>query len=164
MVDGADKRDFAEVLAPSLGAFAPRMVSGVVMSRTPSEGTRPERRVRRALLQLRVRGFELNARDLPGSPDIVLRTAKKAIFVNGCFWHLHPGCPKAWVPGSTSAKPYWAEKFIGNALRDQRVEAELKRQGWQVLVVWECEVSDERALRARLRGFLASRTQLLRAS
>lgn len=129
----------------------------------PSEGTRPERRVRRALLQLRVRGFELNADDLPGSPDIVLRAAKKVIFVNGCFWHLHPGCSKACVPRDTCERPYWAEKLIRNALRDQRVEAELKRQGWRVLVVWECEVSDERALRGRLRSFLASGTQPLRA-
>ncbi len=123
------------------------------MASVPSEGTKPEKRVRRALLGLGVRGFDCNASDLPGSPDVILRSAKKAIFVNGCFWHLHPGCSGAWIPTPGLAKPYWAEKLIRNALRDQRVERELADLGWEVLVIWECETTNPVALRARLEAF-----------
>lgn len=119
-----------------------------------SEGTRPERRVRRALCDLGVRGFEMNAKDLPGSPDIALHANKHAIFVNGCFWHLHPGCDGAWIPTPGRSKPYWAEKLIRNVLRDYRVEQELIALGWHVLVIWECETSGADALRSRLRIFL----------
>jgi DNA mismatch endonuclease (patch repair protein) len=124
------------------------------MASVPSEGTKPEKRVRRALLELGVRGFECNAYDLPGTPDVILRSAKKAIFVNGCFWHLHPGCSGAWIPTPGRSKPYWAEKLIRNALRDQRVERDLDALGWEVLVIWECETTDPEALRARLEAFL----------
>jgi DNA mismatch endonuclease (patch repair protein) len=90
---------------------------------------------------------------------VVVRRLKKAIFVNGCFWHLHAGCSKAWVPSSSRESPYWAEKLIRNALRDQRVERELRNLGWEVLVVWECETTDLRELRAVLREFLAAAGQ-----
>src|SRR5258708_40338625 len=95
------------------------------MANVPREGTKSEIRVRRAMLERGVRGFECNASDLPGSPDVILRSAKRAIFVNGCFWHLHPGCSGAWIPTHGRSKPYWTEKLIRNALRDQRAEREL---------------------------------------
>jgi DNA mismatch endonuclease (patch repair protein) len=123
------------------------------MASVHGKGTKPEKRVRRALLELGVRGFECNACDLPGSPDVILRSAKKAIFVNGCFWHLHPGCSGAWIPTPGRSKPYWAEKLIRNALRDQRVERELVALGWEVFVIWECETTNPAALQARLEAF-----------
>ena len=130
------------------------------MSSVRSEGTKPEKRVRRALLELGVRGFELNASDLPGSPDVILRSARKAIFVNGCFWHLHPGCSGAWIPTPGRSKPYWAEKLIRNALRDQRIERELAALGWEVLVIWECETTSPAALRECLEAFLGGLPRL----
>ena len=129
------------------------------MAKVRSEGTKPEKRVRRALLELGVRGFELNASDLPGSPDVILRSAKRAIFVNGCFWHLHPGCSGAWSPTPGRSKPYWAEKLIRNALRDQRVERELAALGWEILVIWECDTTNPEALRARLEAFTLGSTR-----
>lgn len=120
---------------------------------SPSEGTRPERRVRQALTQMGIH-YRVNLKGVPGTPDIAFPRAKKAIFVHGCFWHLHPGCSGAWIPTPGRSKPYWAEKLIRNALRDQRVERELAALGWEVLVIWECETANPTALRTRLAAFL----------
>ena len=109
-----------------------RMMSGI-----RSKDTKPEMRVRR---YLHAHGFRyrLHARNLPGSPDLVLPKYRVAIFVHGCFWHRHTGCRYTTTPASNVKK--WNEKFTLNMERDKRVGDALKSAGWRVIVVWECEL------------------------
>ena len=81
---------------------------------------------------------------LPGRPDIVLTKYRAAIFVHGCFWHRHPHCRYATTPASNAA--FWQEKFRKNVERDRKKAAELRRLGWRVLTIWECQVGGERQL------------------
>ena len=113
-------------------------------------GTAAELGVRALLTELGAH-YRLNARSLPGSPDIVNRRAGKAIFVHGCFWHRHPGCPRTTTPTRNHA--FWAAKFAANQRRDTRKQKELASLGFDVLVVWECELSHPTKLKARLRRF-----------
>jgi DNA mismatch endonuclease (patch repair protein) len=110
-----------------------------------------------ALISLRIHGWETNAKDLPGSPDIVLRNERKLIFVHGCFWHVHPGCPGMRVPQfeDPAKRIHWWGKLARNVLRDREAEATLRALGWEVLVVWECETGNRAALRARICSFVA---------
>lgn len=108
-----------------------------LMGRFRGRDTKPELLVRRALHRLG-RRFRLHRRDLPGRPDIVLSRDRTVVFVHGCFWHAHEGCPAARVP---KTKPdFWAAKFADNRARDARVEAELAALGWRVVTLWECDV------------------------
>jgi len=116
------------------------------------EDTKPELIVRRMLWRLGVR-YRLHAEELPGRPDIVMRPRRKAIFVHGCLWHLHKGCPLARVP--SSRPDYWPAKLARNKERDRQNLKKLRRLGWSVTIVWECETKDQRALERRLRPFLA---------
>ncbi|WP_417628267.1 very short patch repair endonuclease [Pararhodobacter aggregans] len=99
--------------------------------------TRPERQLRSAL---HARGFRfrLHDRRLPGKPDIVLPRWSVAILVHGCFWHRHPGCPKATTPASNVE--FWHEKFSANVARDLAKAEALRAGGWRVLTVWECAI------------------------
>jgi DNA mismatch endonuclease (patch repair protein) len=113
--------------------------------------TGPERTVRRLLRELGHR-YKLYARDLPGSPDIVFRGKRAAIFVHGCFWHQHEGCPLAKRP---SARPeYWLPKLARNKARDRKVLTSLQAQGWRVLTLWECQLGREATVKSRLKKFL----------
>lgn len=116
-----------------------RMMSGI-----RSKDTKPEMTVRR---YLHARGFRyrLHARDLPGSPDLVLPRYRVAILVHGCFWHRHSGCRFATTPTSNVEK--WDAKFQANLERDARKFASLQAAGWRVLVVWECELKRDPAVR-----------------
>jgi len=116
--------------------------------------TAPERIVRRVLAAQGHR-FRLANRDLPGSPDIANRARKWAVFVHGCFWHHHLGCPRATVPKRNRA--WWLEKFRDNRRRDDRKVEALEALGYRVLTVWECETADERTLARRLRRLLVLR-------
>ncbi len=116
-----------------------------------SENTRPERAVRSLVHRLGYR-FRLHVGDLPGKPDIVLPRLRKVVFVNGCFWHQHSGCPLARVP--RSRPDYWPQKFERNASRDRESLRALRRLGWKVLVVWECQTKDTARLSRRLLRFL----------
>ncbi len=107
------------------------------MAAVKSRDTKPELAIRKLLFSLGYR-FRLQRRDLPGRPDIVLPKYKLAIFVNGCFWHRHEGCKIATEPKSNT--DFWQAKFKSNVARDQRNYAALREMGWQVLVIWECEV------------------------
>lgn len=121
-----------------------------LMSRVRQKGTTNELIVRQALHSVGGR-FRLNRRTLPGSPDISSERRRKAIFVNGCFWHAHRDCPKATVPKSNAE--FWRVKLAGNVERDARKIAELRRLRFDVLVVWECELARVTALRKRLDSF-----------
>jgi DNA mismatch endonuclease, patch repair protein len=107
------------------------------MAAIRSANTKPEVRVRSALHALGFR-FRLHRKDLPGKPDIVLPKFHTAIFVHGCFWHCH-SCKYGSVVPTTRAE-FWAAKRGGNVARDRKNRAALRKLGWRVLAVWECEV------------------------
>lgn len=118
------------------------------MSRIAGRNTKPELLLRSLLHRAGFR-FRLHAKDLPGKPDIVLPKYHIAIFVNGCFWHRHPGCRNATMPSTRTE--FWAAKFDGNVERDLRNAALLEDAGWTVLTVWECDLkSDPEAVLNRL--------------
>ena len=111
-----------------------------VMSRVRSRDTSPEKIVRRKLFHLGLR-FCVHSKKLPGTPDIVLPRFRLAIFVHGCFWHGHK-CRRGRKPSSNVE--FWSKKIQGNKARDRRVIRELKKLGWQVWIIWTCEMSEER--------------------
>jgi DNA mismatch endonuclease, patch repair protein len=108
------------------------------MRQIKSKNTGPELLLRR-LLHARGYRFRLHRKGLPGKPDLVFPSRKKVIFVHGCFWHQHPGCREGRLPGSRAA--YWQPKLQLNQERDAAALSALKEQGWQYLVIWECELS-----------------------
>lgn len=124
-----------------------------LMSRIRSKDTKPERAVRSLLHGLGYR-YRLHAGDLPGRPDVVFRGRRKVIFVHGCFWHAHAGCPRAFRPSSRTE--FWAEKLERNTARDALALKSLSEAGWEALVVWECEVPRRHELLLKLEGFLDS--------
>jgi DNA mismatch endonuclease (patch repair protein) len=95
--------------------------------------------------------YRLHVQELPGKPDLVFVRRRKIILVHGCFWHMHEGCRRGRIPGSRIE--FWTAKLHANRDRDERNLVELKRMGWQVLTVWECQLDDAK-LFARLREFL----------
>lgn len=117
---------------------SPRVRSRM-MSRIRSTNTSPERIVRSYLHRQGLR-FRKHPLDLPGKPDIVLPRYRTAVFVHGCFWHQHPHCREGRVPASN--RGYWKPKLERTKYRDREHRQALEREQWQVLVVWECEVSD----------------------
>jgi DNA mismatch endonuclease (patch repair protein) len=92
--------------------------------------------------------FRLHRKDLPGKPDIVLPKYKTVIEVRGCFWHRHQGCKQASTPKSNEA--FWQEKFSRNVARDRRNTRLLKKLGWRVIIIWECETKAENRLMKKL--------------
>ncbi len=123
------------------------------MSRIRGRDTKPELLVRSLLHRLGYR-FRLHRRHLPGTPDIVLPKYRTVIFVHGCFWHRHPGCRYAYTP--KSRVEFWKTKFAANVDRDARTRRALEQAGWQVLVVWECELRDMAGLSDRLASEIGS--------
>lgn len=107
-----------------------------LMARIRGQDTTPELTVRRLLHAMGYR-FRLHRRDLAGRPDIVLPARRKVIFVHGCFWHGHAGCRLSRMPASRT--DYWGPKLIRNRRRDVRNAAALRRDGWSVAIVWECQ-------------------------
>jgi DNA mismatch endonuclease (patch repair protein) len=125
------------------------------MARIRSKHTSPELTVRRALFRLGYR-FRLHRKDLPGTPDIVFQSRKKVVFIHGCFWHAHEGCPLAKIP-KTRAE-YWQAKFLRNAKRDKSSKRQLRSMGWRTLTIWECEIVQEEHLWRRLARYLGPAT------
>lgn len=108
-------------------------------------------------MELRAKGFtgyRLHRQDVPGNPDIVFFGAKRAIFVNGCFWHGHT-C-RVGVRRPLSNRDYWLPKIAKTQERDKKNSAILIEQGWKVLTIWECEIKDRAALSERLNKFIKS--------
>ena len=130
--------------------FTPEQRSRV-MARVKAKNTKPEMTLRRLAHALGYR-FRLHRKDLPGSPDLVFPGRRKVIFVHGCFWHGHD-CPRgARKPKQNAA--YWAAKIARNQARDAAAQTELAELGWDVAVIWECQMKDMDALGNRLNAFL----------
>lgn len=108
-----------------------------VMSRILSRNTAPERLMRQILHSLGYR-YRLHVKSLPGKPDIVMKKYGLVIFIHGCFWHLHKNCRDGTIP-KTRVK-YWREKLLKNRARDSDHMRRLKRLGWKVLRLWECDI------------------------
>lgn len=122
-----------------------------VMRAVKGRNTTPELLVRRLAHCLGYR-FRLHRRDLPGKPDLAFPSRRKVIFVHGCFWHGHACARGARVPKDN--RDYWVAKIERNRRRDEINLSALQEQGWRVLTLWECELKEEGAVRARLAAFL----------
>ena len=110
------------------------------MSKISGKETKPEISVRKYLFAHGFR-YRKNVKDLPGKPDIVLPKYKTVIFVNGCFWHGHKDCKKAELP--TTNTDFWKEKIAGNIIRDNKEKAELEKMGYNVIIIWQCELKSK---------------------
>ena len=111
------------------------------MSRIRAKNTKPEVLVRSMLHRMGYR-FRIHLKGLPGKPDIVLPKYHTAIFVHGCFWHGHKGC-KDFAPPKTRTE-WWLNKINGNKKRDTENITQLGRQGWQAIIIWECELTPDK--------------------
>lgn len=121
------------------------------MSRVRNKDTKPEMRVRRLVHSLGFR-YRLHAAQLPGRPDLVFKSRRKVIFVHGCFWHRHEGCPLCRMPKSRLR--FWRPKLKANRERDLENQKKLSEMGWDFLIVWECELREPDALTSRIKTFL----------
>ena len=115
-----------------------RMMSGI-----RGKDTLPEIAVRKYLHSKGLR-YRLHVKTLPGKPDLVFPKYRLALFIHGYFWHRHKGCRYATTP--TSNPEFWQKKFEANVQRDKEVTRKLKHAGWRVLVIWECEINDEKLM------------------
>jgi DNA mismatch endonuclease (patch repair protein) len=122
------------------------------MSRIRNRNTRPEMFVRSMVHRMGYR-YRLHRKDLPGKPDLVFPKRRKVIFVHGCFFHMHD-CRYGRVTPKTNAE-FWQTKRLSNVERDRRNVTDLKRDGWKVLEVWECQTKEPDLLEKRVRKFLA---------
>lgn len=120
-----------------------------IMRSIRAKDTRPELLIRKVLTTLGYR-YRLHRKELPGTPDIAFIRRKKAIFVNGCFWHGHEGCPIARIPEND----FWRQKLVRNRERDSQAISDLKKIGWDVLVIWECELQNLNLVAERCKLFL----------
>lgn len=124
-----------------------------MMGRIRGKDTKPELVVRRIAHRLGYR-FRLHRRDLAGSPDLVFPRLRKVVFVHGCYWHRHPGCRFAYSPKSNVN--FWDRKFEANMARDAAASIKLKEEGWDPLVIWECESADPEQVTAKLSAHLGA--------
>jgi DNA mismatch endonuclease, patch repair protein len=123
----------------------------LIMAAVHSKHTKPELVVRKIVYGLGYR-YGLHSKKLPGKPDLVFAGKRKAIFVHGCFWHRHRGCRYATSPKTRIE--FWQSKFQGNVVRDERTTEELKRLGWSVMTIWQCELKEPEQLAERINEFL----------
>jgi DNA mismatch endonuclease (patch repair protein) len=138
---------------PLKQAFISKKVRSAIMASVRTRSTGPELAVRALLHSLGYR-YRLNDRSLPGSPDLVFPSRRKAIFVHGCFWHGHR-CRFGRLP--ESRKDYWAPKIAGNRARDRQALRALKKGGWEALVVWQCELRVPAKVLRKMVRFLGRR-------
>ncbi len=111
-----------------------------MMSAIRGKDTKPEMVVRR-FLHGRGYRYRIHRKDLAGKPDIVIPRLKACVFVHGCFWHRHPGCPYSTIP--KTRPEFWNEKFQKNVARDLANIDALEASGWTVLIVWECQLKND---------------------
>ena len=128
------------------------------MSRIRSRDTSPELRVRSLIHRAGYR-YRLHVKEMPGKPDIVMSRYRTVIFVNGCFWHRHPNCRYASTPKTNV--DYWQRKFERNVARDRTAHDELARDGWKILVIWECQTRDKKSLATLIGNNLPPRNQYM---
>lgn len=124
-----------------------------VIASVKGKNTGPELLVRKLVFSAGYR-YRIHVRNLPGSPDLTFPCRKKFIFVHGCFWHRHEGCDLARMPRSHIE--FWDSKLSGNKLRDARAVDALRQCGWDVMVVWECELRDPKNVANVIQGFLGA--------
>ncbi len=122
-----------------------------IMAKIKSRDTTPEMTVRRLVHSFGFR-YRLHQKDLPGKPDLVFRSRKKVIFVHGCFWHGHSCTSGSNQPSSNIE--YWKNKLYRNKAKDKKDIKALKQMGWEVLVLWECEIKNTTLLLKKLKSFL----------
>jgi len=122
-----------------------------IMSRVRSKDSRPEMALRKLVFSLGYR-YRLHNRALPGCPDLVFSALRKVVFVHGCFWHLHKNCPLARMP--KSRVDFWSSKLELNKTRDEKNVRKLRRLGWRVLTIWECEIARNRRVSDKIMRFL----------
>lgn len=134
------KRTSTEYLRDGRAPIPISPITSKVMSSNKGKGTEPELLMRRALFAVGVKGYRLNWKKVPGRPDIAFPGKKKAIFINGCFWHR---CTKCAPNFPKTNIEFWTTKFDRNRSRDQKKIEELQQLGWEVLVIWECEIKDD---------------------
>ena len=108
-----------------------------VMSANKAKNTKPEITLRKALFNSGLRGYRLHWKKVPGRPDIAYPSKKIAIFVNGCFWHRCPYCKPSFPKSNVE---FWKNKFLTNKTRDRKKITILKKDGWKVLTIWECQI------------------------
>lgn len=123
----------------------PPLTRSEVMSRVRGKDTAPEMRVRRTFWAAGLR-YRLYDKRLPGKPDIVFASRRTVVFVHGCFWHAHDGCPRHRIPKTRA--DWWGAKIARNVERDARVRHALKAAGWTVFVIWECETENPSKVQA----------------
>jgi DNA mismatch endonuclease (patch repair protein) len=127
----------------------------VQMALVRNKDTKPEVAVRKIVDQLRFK-YQQNDKELPGTPDLSFARRKKVIFVHGCFWHQHQSstCWRSRLP--KTRKEFWLPKLRANQIRDRKQIRELDKNGWKVLIVWECQTikSNQPALSKRIQRFL----------
>jgi len=121
------------------------------MSRIRGKNTQPEVIVRKVLTKYG-RRYRLHVGRLPGKPDIVIAKSKKAIFINGCFWHQHKGCKRKTMPKTNIS--YWGKKLKKNVKKQKKDIQKLKRTGWKTNIIWECETKKENMVEKKLAAVL----------
>lgn len=110
-----------------------------IMSRVKSIDTKPEKIVR-SWLHINGWRFRLYGKELPGRPDIVMKKNSTVIFVHGCFWHSHQNCSRSTKPKTN--REFWKKKLEINKERDKKVREQLTQLGWNVIIIWECEIKN----------------------
>lgn len=120
------------------------------MARIRGKDSHAEMKVRRAFWVAGLR-YRLHDKRLPGHPDLVFPGRRTVVFVHGCFWHCHEGCSNFRIPKTRTE--WWAAKLFRNKARDAEVSVQLKAMGWDVVVIWECEVNDARQLALLIEKF-----------
>lgn len=121
------------------------------MARIGPKNSSPEMRLRRLVHRMGYR-YRLHVGTLPGSPDLVFPSRKCVIFMHGCFWHRHPGCRLARLP--KSRLDFWRTKLEANRSRDLQNQAALRKLGWRILIIWECQLADVDRVEVVVRDFL----------
>lgn len=121
------------------------------MSRIKNKDTAPEKDVRKILSNLGIK-YTLHAKRLSGKPDIIIKRDRVAVFINGCFWHQHKGCKRKTMPKEN--RNYWKPKLKRNVAKQRADIKRLKKDGWNVNIVWECETRDEAKLKKKLQKIL----------
>ena len=141
-------------IRPALMDTFSRKERSEIMRRVRSKGTRPELTVRRLVKQMGIK-YRCSPGNLPGKPDLVLDKQRKAIFVHGCFWHGH-SCEAGRLPRAN--RSYWKNKQIKNYRRDLRNARALRRNGWSLLTLWECELRKKKVVDARVTRFVRAKS------